>query len=780
MANFDLEISGKNKSTTKGNSDWYYGGGDEAWVSLAAAKAGVPSAIRPGKTVGVIEANKIVEYIWHNDDLTDTGLVLKTSSASGVTNLSNTPSPTGITVESDTGNDTILPAADVTNAGLMLPAEKTKLGHLGLSRDIDLGAIDDAVNGVNGLATKVDKVTGKGLSTEDYTTSEKAKVANLPVDTNSAISTINAQLDTKVAISGSKVLSDENYTTSEKAKLAGLESSHFKGTHLTLAALQTAYPAANMIAGDYGDVDSGIGTDVQRYILDVNDAIWVAQSGAVGGETAASIKSKYESNADTNAFTDALLAKINSITEIFTTALKSGYDNVVTWVSTNGATVLAHIANVTTNPHNVTKAQVGLGSVDNTADVDKPNSNATIASLAFKKEKLRTINAQIGTAYQIVLTDKDDKLIVFNSASAITLTIPTNTVDPLPIGYETEYLQSGSGKISLETTGLTIVSSSNLVSKIGRIMKLIKIDTDTWVVKGDEMGGELTFGAFPITRSDGELLTNKIFSVNANGDIGLYNITIFSSPFVEVNNIASFSPDVQYNWNMVGNFFTYDMVVTMTGGAISYTEFVNSKLMIVHFTSSATVGYYNLTLNNGITKTFVNYINITTGTIYLTDINSWNTVVNFDVSSEGNLLLNTPSSRGTAFLSILLDPLIDFELSWQLIISPYHPESLPNIDNFLTLFNASDNALIMKFQYIGVAQIHQLYITGANGIYGYTSIGDSTGHTSVYRLRWMGGVLQYLTDNTLTTTFTEVLPTAIGFKVDMIGFDIANVVYTEL
>jgi len=101
MANFDLEISGKNKSTTKGNSDWYYGGGDEAWVSLAAAKAGVPSAIRPGKTVGVIEANKIVEYIWHNDDLTDTGLVLKTASSSSATILNGAVNPTSEGIDGD-------------------------------------------------------------------------------------------------------------------------------------------------------------------------------------------------------------------------------------------------------------------------------------------------------------------------------------------------------------------------------------------------------------------------------------------------------------------------------------------------------------------------------------------------------------------------------------------------------------------------------------------------------------------------------------------------------
>ena len=42
------------------------------------------------------------------------------------------------------------------------------------------------------------------------------------------------------------------------------------------------------------------------------------------------------------------------------------------------------------NPHNVTAEQVGLGNVDNTADLDKPISNATQAELDEKAEKVHT------------------------------------------------------------------------------------------------------------------------------------------------------------------------------------------------------------------------------------------------------------------------------------------------------------------------------------------------------------------------------------------------------
>lgn len=145
-----------------------------------------------------------------------------------------------------------------------------------------------------------------------------------PADIGAATSAQGAKADTavqpaaltsglagKVDVDGSKGLSDENYTSGEKAKLAGLDGSHFKGLHAGLAALQAAHPSA--VAGDYADVDSGTGADVARYIWDVSDSKWVIQSGASGSMTAAQIKTAYESNPDTNGFSDAEKAKLGAI-----------------------------------------------------------------------------------------------------------------------------------------------------------------------------------------------------------------------------------------------------------------------------------------------------------------------------------------------------------------------------------------------------------------------------------------------------------------------------------
>lgn len=100
-------------------------------------------------------------------------------------------------------------------------------------------------------------------------------------------------------------------TDAERSKLSSLESSRFLGTFLTPSAI----PTVGAAAGSYADVDAGAGSDAERWIYDVNDNKFVKSVSQIAGETAASIKTKYEANANTNAFTDAHRDKLNGMTE---------------------------------------------------------------------------------------------------------------------------------------------------------------------------------------------------------------------------------------------------------------------------------------------------------------------------------------------------------------------------------------------------------------------------------------------------------------------------------
>ncbi len=93
-----------------------------------------------------------------------------------------------------------------------------------------------------GLATKVDKVSGKGLSTNDYTTAEKNKVSNLPENTNTA-------LQNKVDKVSGKALSTNDYTTTDKNKVANLPSNtntelNKKGNAALITATNTSVPVS--------------------------------------------------------------------------------------------------------------------------------------------------------------------------------------------------------------------------------------------------------------------------------------------------------------------------------------------------------------------------------------------------------------------------------------------------------------------------------------------------------------------------------------------------------
>lgn len=85
----------------------------------------------------------------------------------------------------------------------------------------------------------------------------------------------------------------------------------------------------------------------------------------------------YEYTLNNSSFTDAQWKAINSgITEL-----------LVEKILTNEKNISTHINNKS-NPHEVSKAQIGLGNVDNTSDLNKPISTATQKALDLKQDKL--------------------------------------------------------------------------------------------------------------------------------------------------------------------------------------------------------------------------------------------------------------------------------------------------------------------------------------------------------------------------------------------------------
>lgn len=166
---------------------------------------------------------------------------------------------------------------------------------------------------------EVIKETYEGnANTNAYTDDEKSKLAGIEseatknspdayilnrqnhtgVQSSATIIDLPDVLANKVDVVEGKGLSDANFTQAEKDKLAQLEDGHFKGVFVGLQSLEDTHPTGE--PGDYAVVDDGV--DLVWYQWDTS--AWSVRQGESADVTPAQVKTYYESNPDTNAFTD--------------------------------------------------------------------------------------------------------------------------------------------------------------------------------------------------------------------------------------------------------------------------------------------------------------------------------------------------------------------------------------------------------------------------------------------------------------------------------------------
>lgn len=198
------------------------------------------------------------------------------------------------------------------------------------------------------LDNKVDKVTGKGLSTNDFTTTEKNKLSGIES---------GAQVNT---ITGVKGNAESSYRTGNvnltPANIGAVPTSRTVNGHALSANV-------TVTASDVGLGNVNNTSDLNKPISTATQTALDTKVDKVTGK-----------GLSTNDFTDALLTKLNGI--------ESGAQvNTVTGVKGNSESTYR------TGNINITKANIGLGNVDNTSDANKPISTATQTALDGKVSK---------------------------------------------------------------------------------------------------------------------------------------------------------------------------------------------------------------------------------------------------------------------------------------------------------------------------------------------------------------------------------------------------------
>ena len=337
---------------------------------------------------------------------------------------------------------------------------------------------------------------------------------------------VNADINGAAAISTSKIDGLDN-TLSSKAPTA---SPTFTGT--------VVLPATTSI----GDVSaeelqsiSTVVSNVQTQISSKADALNASIAGATFTGTV--VLPSTTSIADVSA---TEISYLNNVTGNIQTQL----NNLGTADSTHAALTLnVHgIANTallatTADVAAVTKTTLGLGNVDNTADTAKPVSTSQASAIAtakaeaiadatsqvnalltgapaalntldelaaalgddanfaasvttnlgLKVDSLTPISQKTASYTLSSLTERDD-LIEMSSASALTLTIPTDATLNFPIGTSIDILQTGAGQVTIAPVSGTVTVNATPGLKLRTTWSsatLFKRAANTWVVFGD-------------------------------------------------------------------------------------------------------------------------------------------------------------------------------------------------------------------------------------------------------------------------------------------------------
>lgn len=115
---------------------------------------------------------------------------------------------------------------------------------------------------------------------------------------------------------------------------------------------------------------------------------------------------------------------------------------------------------------------------------------ATGASGATGAGGVEAVNAQVGTTYTFVLTDRDD-LVTASNTSSQTYTIPLNSSVAFPTGTLINLIQINTGQVTVVGAGGVTLNSTGATSAQPKtrarysVMTLIKAGTDTWYATGD-------------------------------------------------------------------------------------------------------------------------------------------------------------------------------------------------------------------------------------------------------------------------------------------------------
>lgn len=400
---------------------------------------------------------------------------------------------------------------------------------------------------IDGLdSNKVDKVSGKGLSTNDYTTAEKTKLSGIATGaevnqnafSNVIVGSTTIAADSKtdsLTLVGSNVtitpdatndkltFSVADGTTSAKGlvKLTDSTSSTDTTTAATPNSVKSAYDLANTAKTNAGSAqtkadsayDLANTANTQANTNKTNMSNHTGNTSNPHSVTKAQVGLGNVPNVATNDQTPTYTAASANAELVSGEKMSVAFGKLAKAVSS----LISHLSN-TSNPHSVTKAQVGLGNVDNTADANKTVKHAGTATSAETLTGLTSTVAELNVLDGITAT-----------------TAELNYVDGVTSNIQTQL--NGKASTSVATTSANGLMSSSDKSKLNGIAE--GANNYTLPTAGATVLGGVKIGS-NISISDGKISV-PVASGSAAGVTIVYpaaSCTTFSSDSGTVTPLA--------------------------------------------------------------------------------------------------------------------------------------------------------------------------------------------------------------------------------------------------
>ena len=362
-------------------------------------------------------------------------------------------------------------------------ADATKT-TLGLVIGTNVQAYDATLNALAGLSTVADQtIYSTGVDTFAMTNlSAFGRSLIDDADANTARTTLGLAIGTNVQAYDATLAGLATVSTSSDTLIYATGVDTFTTTTITTFGRSliddTDASTARTTLG------LAIGTNVQAYDATLN---------ALAGLTTSADQTIYSTGVDTFAMTTlssfgrTLIDDADASTARTTLGLGTiATQNSTAFVDTTTSQSIAGTKTFTGDIAFSGSGKITLSSTSVATTQTALNNSTAVATTAYVQTATRVTTDQKTANYTLVISD-EGKMIEFNSASNLTLTIPANSSVAFPVGTQILISRLGTGTVQVLITTDTLysVSSNRFLASRYSGATLVKTTSTTWYLFGD-------------------------------------------------------------------------------------------------------------------------------------------------------------------------------------------------------------------------------------------------------------------------------------------------------